>query len=167
MALQHESHRTHHYNARCRGSGSTGAGYEVFSRAHDAETPPAEVSLRLSGDSSFGGDATLLNPEQLVVLAAASCQLLSFLAVAARARIDVRRYEDEGQGTMPEDDPPMRLTSIVLRPTIWVAAGPSDERVAHLVEVAHRECYVANSLRTDIRVEPTIIIEPPGEDRTS
>jgi organic hydroperoxide reductase OsmC/OhrA len=108
-----------------------------------------------------------LNPEQLVVLAAASCQLLSFLAVAARARIDVRRYEDEGEGTMAEDDPPTRLTSIVLRPTIWVAPGPSDHRVGHLVDVAHRECYVANSLRTDIRVEPTIIIEPSREDSTN
>jgi organic hydroperoxide reductase OsmC/OhrA len=152
---------------RCRWSGSTGAGYEVFGRAHDAESPPAEVSLRLSGDPSFGGDATILNPEQLVVLAASSCQLLSFLAVASRARIDVRRYEDEGEGTMPEDDPPTRLTSIVLRPTIWVATGPTQERIAHLVEVAHRECYVANSLRTDIRVEPTIIIEPALEDGTS
>jgi organic hydroperoxide reductase OsmC/OhrA len=167
MALPHRPHRTHRYNVLCHWSGSTGAGYEVFSRAHDAETPPAEVSLRLSGDPSFGGDARLLNPEQLVVLAAASCQLLSFLAVAARARIDVRRYEDEGEGTMPEDDRPLRLTSIVLRPTIWVAPGPTDERVAHLVEVAHRECYVANSLRTDIRVEPTIIIEPSAEGGAS
>lgn len=167
MALPHQHHRTHHYNVRCHWSGSTGTGYEVFSRAHDAETPPAEVSLRLSGDPRFGGDATLLNPEQLVVLAATSCQLLSFLAVAARARIDVRRYEDEGEGTMPEDDPPVRLTSIVLRPTIWVAAGPTEERIVHLVEVAHRECYVANSLRTDIRIEPTIIIEPPAGDGTS
>lgn len=167
MALRHRPDRTHHYTVRCRWSGSTGAGYEAFSRAHDGESPPAEVSLRLSGDASFGGDATLLNPEQLVVLAAASCQLLSFLAVAARARIEVLRYEDEGEGTMPEDDPPTRLTSIVLRPTICVSSGPTEERIAHLVEVAHRECYVANSLRAEIRVEPTIIIEPPVGDGTS
>jgi organic hydroperoxide reductase OsmC/OhrA len=167
MDPQHRAHRTHHYHVRCHWSGSTGEGYDAFSRTHDAEAHPAEVSLRLSGDAAFGGDATLLNPEQLVVLAAASCQLLSFLAVAARARIDVRRYVDEGTGTMAEDDPPTRLTSIVLTPTIWVAPGPSDERVAHLVEVAHRECYVANSLRTDIRVEPTVIFEAPAEDVTN
>jgi organic hydroperoxide reductase OsmC/OhrA len=165
MAPRHQDHRTHRYDVRCHWSGSTGAGYDAFGRAHDAEAHPAEVSLRLSGDAVFGGDATLLNPEQLLVLAAASCQLLSFLAVAARARIDVRRYVDEGTGTM--DDPPTRLTSIVLRPTIWVAPGPSDERVAHLVEVAHRECYVANSLRTDLRVEPKIIFEAPVEDVTN
>jgi organic hydroperoxide reductase OsmC/OhrA len=167
MAPRQQAHRTHHYNVRCHWSGSTGAGYDAFSRTHDAEAHPAEVSLRLSADAAFGGDATLLNPEQLLVLAAASCQLLSFLAVAARARIDVRRYVDEGKGTMAEDDLPTRLTSIVLTPTIWVAPGPSGERVAHLVEVAHRECYVANSLRTDIRVEPTIIFEAPVEDVTN
>jgi organic hydroperoxide reductase OsmC/OhrA len=167
MSPRHQAHRTHHYSVHCHWSGSTAAGYDAFNRTHDAEADPAEVSLRLSGDAAFGGDAALLNPEQLLVLAAASCQLLSFLAVASRARIDVRRYVDEGTGTMAEDDPPTRLTSIVLTPTIWVAPGPSDERVAHLVEVAHRECYVANSLRTDIWVEPTIIFEAPVEDVTN
>lgn len=167
MAPLQQSHRTHRYTVRCHWSGSTGVGYDAFSRTHDAEAHPAEVSLRLSADATFGGDARLLNPEQLVVLAAASCQLLSFLAVAARARIDVLRYEDESEGTMTEDDPPTRLTSIVLRPTISVAPGPSGEQVAHLVEVAHRECYVANSLRTEIRVEPTIMFEPKMEGSTN
>jgi organic hydroperoxide reductase OsmC/OhrA len=37
-----------------------------------------------------------------------------------------------------------------------VSPGPDEDRVRHLVEVAHRECYVANSLRTDVRVEPDI-----------
>jgi organic hydroperoxide reductase OsmC/OhrA len=118
--------------------------------------------MELSADPAFGGDPNLLNPEQLVVLAAASCQLLSFLAVAARARIDVLGYDDEGEGVMVEDDLPMRLTSISLRPAIRVAAGTSEERVKHLVEVAHRECYVANSLLTDVHVEPTVIIDQEG-----
>ena len=53
------------------------------------------------------------------MLAAASCQLLSFLAVAARARIDVIDYRDEAAGQMPDD----ALTQITLRPHIVVAAG--------------------------------------------
>ena len=68
-------------------------------------------------------------------------------------------YDDEGEGVMAEDDPPMRLTSISLRPMIRVAAGTSEDRVRHLVDVAHRECYIANSLRAEVRVEPTVIIE--------
>jgi organic hydroperoxide reductase OsmC/OhrA len=162
MPRQREVHGSHVYKVRGQWSGSTGTGYEAYDRTHTLAAPPASPRLQLSADPAFGGDPNLLNPEQLVVLAAASCQLLSFLAVASRARVDVRGYDDEAEGVMPEDDPPMRLTSISLRPTIRVAAGTSEERVRHLVEVAHRECYIANSLRTEVRVEPTVIIEPAG-----
>jgi organic hydroperoxide reductase OsmC/OhrA len=150
----------HRYSVRCRWTGSTGAGYEHYDRAHEGWAPPAEVPVALSADPAFRGDAARLNPEQLVVLAASSCQLLSFLAVVARARVEVLSYEDEGEGLMAEDDAPTRLTSIVLRPTIQVAAGTSEERVRHLVQVAHRECYIANSLRTEVRVEPTVVLRP-------
>jgi organic hydroperoxide reductase OsmC/OhrA len=44
----------------------------------------------------------------------------------------------------------------VLRPRITLAAGPSEERVRNLVEIAHRECFIANSLATPVRVEPLI-----------
>lgn len=88
-----------------------------------------------------------------------SCQLLSFLAVAARARIDVVEYDDVGEGVMPDDDPPLRITEIRLRPVIRVGPGATEARILHLVEVAHHECYVANSLQTSISIEPRIIIQ--------
>jgi organic hydroperoxide reductase OsmC/OhrA len=149
---------THHYGVTCRWSGSTGGGYEAYAREHLAAAPPADAALTLSSDPAFRGDPRHLNPEQLVVLAASSCQLLSFLAVAARARLDVVDYADEAEGVMPEDDPPARLSRILLRPTIRLAGHPSEARVRHLVEVAHRECFIANSLRTEIIVEPTIVL---------
>jgi organic hydroperoxide reductase OsmC/OhrA len=92
------------------------------------------------------------------VLAASSCQLLSFLAVAARARIDVIEYRDDADGEMPEDDLPMRVTRITLRPRITIRGDVDDARVRHLVEVAHRECFIANSLTTEVVVEPGISI---------
>jgi organic hydroperoxide reductase OsmC/OhrA len=152
---------THRYRARCSWSGSTGVGYEAYDRTHRVEAPPASNALTMSADPAFLGDAALLDPEQLLVAAAASCQLLSFLAVAARARIDVVAYEDEADAVMPEDDPPTRITSISLRPTITIrapAAGapPSTEKVQRLVRLAHQECYIANSLRTDITVTATV-----------
>jgi organic hydroperoxide reductase OsmC/OhrA len=96
-----------------------------------------------------------------VVLAAASCQLLSFLAVAARARLDVRDYRDDATATMPEESRPVRIAEIVLRPRIALVAGPTEDRVRHLVEVAHRECFIANSLATPVRVEPLIAFVEP------
>lgn len=154
----------HRYRAHLHWSGSTAVGYEGYDRTHTAGAPPAGTTLTLSADPHFRGDPALLNPEQLLVLAASSCQLLSFLAVAARARLDVLAYDDEGEGVMPEDDPPMRVTRIVLRPRIRLVAGTgaTEERVRHLVEVAHRECFIARSVATEIVVEPTIEFDGSG-----
>lgn len=151
----------HHFRATCAWSGSTAAGYRDYDRTHTATAAPAGAPLTLSSDPAFLGDAELLNPEQLVVLAASSCQLLSFLAVAARARLDVQDYRDEAAATMPEAATPVRLDEIVLRPRIVLAAGPTEERVRHLVEVAHRACFIANSLATPVRVEPRIEFRQP------
>jgi organic hydroperoxide reductase OsmC/OhrA len=148
----------HRYTTSCRWRGSTGGGYEAYDRSHEIEATPAKATLALSSDPAFRGDATLLNPEQLLVMAASSCQLLSFLAVAARARIDVVEYRDAAEGEMPEDDRPMRITRITLRPRITIRGGVDDARVRHLVEVGHRECFIANSLKTEVVVEPEISI---------
>ena len=148
----------HRYAATATWSGSTGVGYEAYDRAHQVTAPPADALLALSSDPAFRGALERLNPEQLVVAAATSCQLLSFLAVAARARLDVVAYEDHADAVMPDTNP-TSITRIELHPVITLADTdrdrPTEERLAHLVEVAHRECYIANSLRSDIVVTPT------------
>jgi organic hydroperoxide reductase OsmC/OhrA len=159
MSVQHLA-PIHRYRATCRWEGNTGAGYQQYDRTHAGAAPPAEAVLTLSSDPAFRGSAALLNPEQLLVVAAASCQLLSFLAVAARARIDVRQYSDEAEAEMPEDAKPVHIARIRLRPQIQVVVGPTEDRVRHLVQVAHHECYIANSLKTEVMVEPSITFVP-------
>ncbi len=150
--------RLHRYRANCSWSGSTAVGYDRYDRDHLASAPPAVTELALSGDAAFGGDPARLNPEALVVSAASSCQLLSLLAVAARARVDVVDYRDEAVGTMDLDEPPARIGHIQLSPHITVRAPATVARLEHLCQVAHRECYIANSLRTTITVTPTITV---------
>src|SRR6478735_11762369 len=149
------SDHTHRYTARCSWRGSTGVGYDDYDRAHTAVCPPAVTSADLSADPAFRGDPGRLNPEQLLVLAASSCQLLSFLAVAARARIDVIAYDDDATGEMPDGRYPW-VERIVLRPRVVFRGSVSDERVLHLLELAHQECYIANSVKTAITLEPTL-----------
>jgi len=160
MATDPAHGAVHRYSARCEWRGSTAVGYDAYDRTHRAVAPPAQAALVLAADPAFRGNADLLNPEQLLVLAAASCQLLSFLAVASRARIDVVDYRDDAEGEMPETEQPMRVTRIMLRPHIVVRGEVREERVRHLVEVGHRECYIANSLSAEVVVEPVIEIRP-------
>lgn len=147
----------HRYTVSCAWQGSTGAGYDAYDRSHKADALPAADTLYLSSDPAFRGNPEFFNPEQLLVVSAASCQLLSFLAVAARARIDVVDYRDDAEGEMPEDEQPMRVTRITLRPRITVRGEVSEDRIRHLVDVGHRECFIANSLTTEVVVEPEVM----------
>ena len=156
--------RTHRYEVACGWSGSTAGGYDAYERTHSATVSPSGSQLTMSSDAAFRGSPELVNPEQLLLLAAVSCQLLSFLAVAARARIDVVAYVDEATALMPEDDPPLRVTEMLLRPRITVRGAVREERILHLVEVAHRECFIANSLRTSISIEATVVVLLSGSD---
>jgi organic hydroperoxide reductase OsmC/OhrA len=152
------STRTHQYRASCTWEGSTGLGYDRYSRAHTAAASSATARLVMSSDPAFLGSSELLNPEQLLLIAASSCQLLSFLAVAARARVDVIAHEDNSEASMPEDDLPVRLTDIWLRPQITVRVPATEQRIRELTEVAHRECFIANSLRCRIVIQPKVQI---------
>ena len=151
----HEHVADHVYGVTCAWHGSTASGYDAYDRSHRGTAPPATAAIDLTSDPAFRGDPRLLNPEQLVVLAASSCQLLSFLAVAARARVDVVDYTDEATGVMPGEPTPLRITRIDLRPRIAVRGSVTEARLTHLCEVAHHECFIANSLTTEIVVTPT------------
>ena len=145
----------HRYETRLQWSGSTGLGWDHYDREHGAVAPPAEQEVRLTTGESQG-DPAVLNPEQLVVMAASSCQMLFFLHLASKARIDVVEYVDEASGVMPIDDEPVRLTEITLRPRIVIAGDASEERVQKLVHTAHEHCYIANSLKSEVTLEPQV-----------
>lgn len=149
----------HRFRAQTTWEGTTGVGYADYARRHHGSCPPAGAPLALSADPSFRGDAELLNPEQLVVAAASSCQLLSFLAVAAKARLDVVSYLDDAEGVMPDDGKPMRIDRIVLRPLVTFA-GAVPANFQRLVEIAHKECFIANSLNTEVAIEASALSTP-------
>jgi organic hydroperoxide reductase OsmC/OhrA len=146
----------HSYRTTVTWSGSTGVGYEHYDRRHEIALPPSAEGLTVSADPAFRGDPEQTNPEQLLLAAASSCQLLSFLAVAARARVDVLSYSDQAEALMPEDDLPVRITRITLRPQIMVAQGTDIAKVTRLVDLAHRECYIANTVSSEMLLEPVI-----------
>ncbi len=143
---------THTYESKLHWTGRT-EDYDGYSRQHEVTLNGTIVAV--SADPAFRGDGSMPNPEQLLVAAASSCQLLSFLAVAARAGVEVLEYQDEAEGVMPDDERPVRLTRIVLRPRI-VVQGATAEHVERLLHKAHQQCYIANSLTTDVTVEPVI-----------
>jgi organic hydroperoxide reductase OsmC/OhrA len=105
----------HVYETTLHWEGSTAAGYEAYDRDHEIALPPGEDRLDASADQAFRGDPGRTNPEQLFLAAASSCQMLSFLAIAARSDVDVLAYDDRATAIMPEDRRPVWVTAITLR----------------------------------------------------
>lgn len=129
-----------------------------YSRAHDWRFDGGALVRGSSAPSSVPvpmSDAAAVDPEEAVVAAASSCHMLFFLAFAAKAGFIVDRYLDQAVGTLGKDDRGrIALTEIVLRPAIsWGGAAPDAATLADLHHRAHDACYIANSLRAEIRVE--------------
>ncbi len=96
-----------------------------------------------------------MDPEEAFVASLASCHLLTFLALAAHDRLVVEAYEDEAEGTMAKnEDGRLAITRVVLRPRVAFGGDmPSADAVARLHARAHAECFIANSVRTEVVVE--------------
>jgi organic hydroperoxide reductase OsmC/OhrA len=147
----------HSYQTRLHWDGSTAVGPRSYSRDHTALAPPGTTRVDLSADPAFRGNPDRLNPEQLVVMAASSCQMLSFLGAAARAGVDVLAYDDQATSHLDLSTSPARLGVIRLAVTVQAAAGTDGAKVLELAEQAHRQCYVANSLSIPVEVTTTVV----------
>ena len=100
-------------------------------------------------------DPAGVDPEEALVASASSCHMLWFLHVARDAGLEVAAYRDEARGTMGKDERGrMALTRIALRPQIdFAGEAPDAATLARLHHEAHEQCFIANSLRTEIVVE--------------
>jgi organic hydroperoxide reductase OsmC/OhrA len=146
---------TARYETQVHWTGSTGLGWDRYDRTHRASAPGVTQDVQLTTGESKG-DPSLLNPELLLLMAASSCQMLWFLHLAAKARVDVVEYRDDAVALMPTDQEPVRITEIELRPHIAVAGEASEERIRKLVATAHEHCFVANSLTSEMTLQPTV-----------
>jgi organic hydroperoxide reductase OsmC/OhrA len=101
-------------------------------------------------------DATGVDPEEALVASVASCHMLWFLSLAQQAGLEVARYADAAVGEMGRIAPGrMAVTRITLRPEIdFSGVAPDSEMLERLHGQAHERCFIANSLRAEIVVEP-------------
>jgi organic hydroperoxide reductase OsmC/OhrA len=131
-----------------------------YSRAHEwrfdggavvpASASPAVVRAPFS-------DPAGVDPEEAFVAAVASCHMLWFLSIAAAKGHVVDRYEDEAVGTMAKNaDGKEWVADVLLRPRIAFGgeSTPDESAIEALHHEAHAECFIANSVKSAIRIEP-------------
>src|SRR4029077_19943953 len=94
-----------------------------------------------------------VDPEEAFVASIASCHMLTFLHVAMRAGVVVERYEDDAVGVMRKNERgAVWVAAVTLRPRIVYggATRPTAEEIDRLHHQAHEQCFIANSVKTEI-----------------
>lgn len=150
----------HFYRAKVEWTGGDhgpAVSYESYSRAFRVDMT-GKASIEGSADPSYRGDAGRVNPEEMLVASVSACHLLTYLALAVRARMDVVSYEDEAEGIMQMEGDKMKVTDVILRPSIVLGPGADLDKAQALHDQAHAQCFIANSVTCDIRVEAMIVI---------
>jgi organic hydroperoxide reductase OsmC/OhrA len=114
-----------------------------------ASASPSVVPLPLSREDA-------VDPEEAFVAAVSSCHMLTFLSIAAKKRFVVDRYEDKALGIMTKNQSgKLFVSKVTLDPMIEFSGDkvPTPEQIADLHHLAHQECFIANSVRTEIVVK--------------
>lgn len=111
---------------------------------------PSVVPLPMS-------DASALDPEEAFVSALSSCHMLWFLTMAVKRKFRVDRYFDAAVGVMEKNaQGKVAMTVVTLHPEVAFSGEhqPSREELAKMHHDAHEACFIANSVKTEVRCEP-------------
>jgi organic hydroperoxide reductase OsmC/OhrA len=135
--------------------------YKTYNRTHTlafeggirvpASAAPANIPPTAAG-------APGVDPEQAFVASLSSCHMLWFLHLACRAKFIVDRYVDEASGVLEKNaEGRMAMTRVTLRPVVsYAGRAPGVEEHTQLHEGAHDKCFIANSVKTEVVIEPRI-----------
>jgi len=129
--------------------------YQTYNRAHEWQFTAATVPA--SATKEYRGDESRVNPEEALVAALSSCHMLTFLAMAAKHKLSLDSYRDDAVGVLEKNAAgKLAITRVTLKPAIVWSAGVtvSAEVLAKLHHDAHENCFIANSVTTEVTVAP-------------
>ena len=131
--------------------------YDGYNRAHDVLFKDGSIVVPSSSAPEFRGDVDRVDPEEAYVASLSSCHMLTFLAICARKRLILDSYDDEASGWLEKaENGKLWMTRVVLRPRVQFADGTdvSGSQLTALHHQAHADCFIANSVKTEVSVEP-------------
>jgi organic hydroperoxide reductase OsmC/OhrA len=104
-------------------------------------------------------DASAVDPEEAFVASLSSCHMLWFLSIAGKHKFCVDSYTDKASGVMAKNaEGRLAMTVVTLRPEVVFSGGrvPTRAELDSLHHEAHEECFIANSVKTEVRCEPVV-----------
>ncbi len=128
--------------------------YDTYNREHEWEFDCGQ-RVNASAAPEFKGREDNVDPEEAFAASIASCHMLTFLAIASKKRFVVDSYSDSAVAHLEKNaEGALAITRVELRPKISFSGdrAPSDEEIGRMHESAHRNCFIANSVKAEIVV---------------
>jgi len=130
-----------------------------YSRGHLWEFDGGEV-VKASSSSHvvplpYSVEANV-DPEEAFVASLSSCHMLTFLSIAAKKKFVIDSYVDNAMGIMEEDNhKKISITKVTLRPKVIFSGSkiPSMEQLEKMHHLSHEQCFIANSVKTEVVTE--------------
>ena len=112
--------------------------------------------MRIASPPEFRGEPNVWTPEDLLVSAVETCLLMTFLSIAQRRELRVEAYYSEAVGLLENSDGKYRFTRIDVKPTVLIGSINDRDAVLKALHDAHADCLIANSLSSEVIVEPDV-----------
>lgn len=130
--------------------------YQTYNRDHNWSFDSG-ITVRASATPAYLGNEQCVDPEEAFVASLSSCHMLTFLAIACKKRFTVDSYRDQAVGILAKDQAGrLAMTKVTLRPQVGFGGEktPTTEELARMHDQAHDACFIANSVKTEVVVEP-------------
>ncbi len=129
--------------------------YQKYPRNHTWKFDGGH-EMQASAAPAFLGDPKNVDPEEAFVAALSSCHMLTFLAAACKKKFVIDEYSDDAVGHMEKNpEGKMAITKVELHPKLKFSGDnqPTDKDLDEMHHFAHENCFIANSVKTDVTVE--------------
>jgi len=130
--------------------------YKNYNRNHSWKFEGG-TAVKASAAPEYLGEKEFVNPEEAFAASLASCHMLTFLAIASMKRYTIAVYEDNAVAILEKNEKSrMAITKLYLRPKITFKGDniPDETIINEIHQRAHTECFIANSVLTEIIIEP-------------
>ena len=130
--------------------------YQKYSRDHTWKFPGGH-EMQASAAPAYLGNQNLVDPEEAFVASLSSCHMLTFLAIACKKKFVLDEYVDDAVGHMEKNaEGKLAITRVTLRQRLKFSGEkqPTPQEIEEMNQGAHEQCFIANSVKTEVKVEP-------------
>lgn len=132
-------------------------------RTGTISSPGLHDTIQIATPPQFdGGVEGVWSPEHLLVAAVSTCLMTTFSAIAEYSKLSFESLDIAATGKLEKTDGRFMMSQIILKPVLVIASEKHTAKAMRLLEKAEQACLISRSVRSEIILEPEVVVGVPG-----